>query len=272
MEIYETLDLIKWGEKRLLRAGVECALHDAGALMRYSQDADSFMGRIEKRASRYPLQYILEETEFMGINLRMAEGVFIPRQETEILVEKTLELAKGMKRGVINILEIGAGSGNIAISLTRNMADCKILASDISGRAVKTAKYNAAANFAGDRIEFIKSDLFKHIPRVYNNRFDIIISNPPYIRREDIAALQPEISYEDTAALDGGGDGMDFYRRILDEGRSYLRAGGIFAFEIGYDQAMAVGGIAQKYPELGSVKIFKDYNGRDRVVIMEKGI
>lgn len=270
MEIYKTLDLIKWGEKELSKFGVECALHDANALMRYSQDTDSFRNCIEKRASRYPLQYILKETEFMGLNLRMTEGVFIPRQETEILIEKTLELAKGMESSTINILEIGTGSGNIAISLTRNITNCRIIASDISDVALETAFENAEMNTVSRQIEFIKSDLFDSIPDVYLGRFDIIVSNPPYVKRGEIKQLQPEIAYEDVRTLDGGIDGLDFYRSILAGGRRYLKAGGMFAFEIGDDQAAAVSEIVERYSELGSVKIFKDYSGHDRIAIVKK--
>ncbi len=247
---------------------MDCALYDANTLMHYSGDADSFRGYIEKRASRYPLQYILKETDFMGVTLKMEDGVFIPRQETEILVEKVLGLMRNMVSKAINILELGTGSGNIAISLTKNITNCTILASDISDLAIKTAEDNAAANLVSERIEFIKSDLFRDIPRNYYNYFDIIISNPPYVRHAEIADLQPEISHEDICALDGGWDGLDFYRRILDEGRRYLKAGGTFLFEIGYDQGAAVLEVARQYPELGEAKIFKDYNGHDRVVIL----
>ncbi|MFH0839660.1 MAG: peptide chain release factor N(5)-glutamine methyltransferase [Candidatus Omnitrophota bacterium] len=267
MEVYETLDLIKWGEKELLKSGVECALHDANTLMRYSQDADSFRNHIEKRVSRYPLQYILKETDFMNARLKMEDGVFIPRPETEILVEKALEVISNIASNTVNILEIGTGSGNIAISLTKNVTNCRIIASDISDSAIETARENAVVNLVSDRVKFVKSDLFGDIPRTCYNYFGMIISNPPYVRREDIAGLQPEISYEDIRALDGGWDGLDFYGRILDEGRRYLKAGGVFLFEIGHDQGEAIFKITKQYKELNGFKLLKDYNGCDRVVI-----
>ena len=204
----------------------------------------------------------------MGLPLKMEEGVFIPRPETEIVVEKVFTLTRDMASKDINVLDIGTGSGNIAISLTKNITNCKIIASDISDLAIKTAKDNAAANLVSERIAFIKSDLFRDIPRTYYHYFDIIIANPPYVRRAEIRGLQPEISHEDIRALDGGWDGLDFYRRILDEGRRYLKTGGIFAFETGYDQGDAVAEIARQYPGVGGTKIFKDYNGHDRVAIV----
>ena len=198
------------------------------------------------------------------------EGVFIPRPETEILIEKTAEIASGLGSRHLNILEIGTGSGNIAISLTKNVTNCRIIASDISDAALRTAFQNAKMNAVGNSIKFIKSDLFSNINSTYFTYFDIIISNPPYVRRGEIKGLQPEIAYEDIRALDGGDDGLDFYHRILDEGRRYLKAGGIFAFEIGCDQSGAITKIAEKYPELGRAETFKDYNGHDRIAIIDK--
>jgi release factor glutamine methyltransferase len=283
MKTFDSIGLAKWGEKKLKDAGVECAEYDTRELLSFSESAEAFRDYIRKRASRYPLQYLIGETEFMGISLKLAQGVFIPRHETELLAEKALEYITGLAgRRVnpvrkecsngVNILEVGTGSGNLAISLTKNVTNCKIIASDVSDLAIETAKKNARANGVSERIDFIKSDLFNGIPRRYIDYFDVIISNPPYIKQAEIRCLQPEIAYEDITALDGGDDGLGFYRKILGDGRIYLKAGGIFAFEIGHDQGAAVSEIGKEHSELGGVKIFKDYNGHDRVVIIEKRV
>ncbi|MDD5681439.1 MAG: peptide chain release factor N(5)-glutamine methyltransferase [Candidatus Omnitrophica bacterium] len=262
--------LLKWAETELSRSGIESAKRETELLLSRCSDIGLFQHLIKRRASRYPLQYIVQETEFMGLPLKLKEGVFIPRPETELLVEKILEIMANTGDRTVDILEIGTGSGNIPISLTKNVTNCRIIASDISDTALAIASQNAEMNAVSEKIKFIKSDLFGNIPGIYLNYFDIIISNPPYVKRGEIKQLQPEISYEDTSALDGGCDGLDFYHNILGKGRRYLKTGGIFAFEIGYDQREAVAKIIGKYPELGKAKSFKDYNGHDRIVIVEK--
>ncbi len=261
-------ELLKWGEYVLRAAGIDTAGLDAGILLDHCPDTGVFRSSINHRASRYPLQYILKEAEFMGLPLNLREGVFIPRPETEILIEKALEIIADMDRCPVNMLEIGTGSGNIAISLTKNVTNCRIIASDISDAALETASQNAEMNVVDRQIEFIKSDLFDNISSAYLGYFDIIISNPPYVKRDEIKHLEPEIAHEDVRALDGGIDGLDFYRAILDDGRRYLRSGGVVVFEIGCDQAEAIAEIIKKYPELGNIKIFKDYNGLDRIVVI----
>ncbi|MDP3789301.1 MAG: peptide chain release factor N(5)-glutamine methyltransferase [Candidatus Omnitrophota bacterium] len=263
------MKLLKWGEAELAAAGIDTARLDAGILLDRFPNTGLFRRSVKQRASRYPLQYILNETEFMGLALKLRENVFIPRPETEILSEKAIEIAINMDRYPVSVLEIGTGSGNIAISLTKNVTNCRIIASDISDVALETAAQNAEMNTVSGQIEFVKSNLFDNISSVYSGYFDIIISNPPYVKRDEIKHLQPEIAHEDIKALDGGIDGLDFYRAILAGGRHYLRAGGVFLFEIGYDQAVAVAKIAEQYPELGEVKFFKDYNNYARVAIVK---
>jgi len=272
MDGYSASNLLTWAESELTRSGIECARHETKLLLSHCPDARSFRRCVKRRTTRYPLQYILKEAEFMGLPLKFEKGVFIPRPETELLVEKVLEITANMGNRPIKILEIGTGSGNVAISLTKNVTNCKIIASDISGAALRAAAQNAGMNSVGEKIKFVKSDLFNAITDTYFNYFDIIISNPPYIKRGEIKSLQPEISYEDVRALDGGEDGLDFYRRIFREGRRYLKAGGIFAFEIGYDQREAITEIIAEYSELGEVESFKDYNGHDRIIMVKKWI
>ncbi len=260
-------DLRVWAEERLERAGIDTAKREAALLLSFCPDSISFKRCVRRRAARYPLQYVLRGTEFMGLPLELRKGVFIPRPETELLVERILRKIEGINGQAIDILEIGTGSGNIAISLTKNVTNCKIIASDISDTALRTASRNALLNSVNEKIRFIKSDLFKNIPDTYLKYFDIVISNPPYIKRRGIKPLPPEISHEDVRALDGGADGLNFYRRIFRSGRRYLKPGGIFAFEIGYNQGPALRRMIKKYPDIGGIEIFKDYSGHDRIAI-----
>lgn len=279
------LSLMKWAETELGNSDVECARKEAEILFMDSfnvrhediylmedfkpsaSDLNLFKNYVGKRRLRYPLQYLLKNTEFMSLSFKLEEGVFIPRRETELLVEKVLEEIKQSDRKRINIFDIGTGCGNIAISLTKNVTDCKIIASDISDKALRVAAENARFHGVDKKIEFIESDLFDNIAGYYHNYFDIIISNPPYIHKRDIEHLQPEISYEDVKALDGGKDGLYFFQRILSEGTRYLKKGGIFAFEIGRDQAEGLEDLIEANDAFFSQALFKDYSGYNRVII-----
>ena len=191
---------------------------------------------LRRRISGEPIQYILAKTEFMGLEFKVAPDVFIPRPETEILVETSLKYAKGLK----NILDLGTGSGCIAISLAKNLAQAQIFASDISNKALSVAKENARLNKVD--ISFFQSDLLETIDYRLST-IDLIISNPPYVASEDIDKLQPEISYEPLIALDGGSDGLGFYRRVIKEAPNYLKAGGLLIMEMGFKQNSAINNI-----------------------------
>jgi release factor glutamine methyltransferase len=295
------LNLIKWAEIKLENSGIECAGKNAEILFLdcFGIDYEDlvimedfrpaahclnlFRRYVDLRVERYPLQYILNSTEFMSLKFELEEGIFIPRPETELLVEKALEYikrkkGKGLKTSMrqslryakkLNILDIGTGCGNIAISLEKNIAGCKIVASDISEKAIRLAGRNAQSHGVSTDITFIKSDLFDKIPCSYYNYFDIIISNGPYVRESDMAHLQPEISHEDPAALNGGGDGLCFYRRLLEQGLKYLSGEGVFIFEIGYDQSGDMADFLEPNKRYGEPIFSKDYNGYDRVVKIE---
>ena len=282
-----TLNLIKWAETELKRSDIRCARGDAEALFMDSfsvQREDIYLMRdfkpsgyrlnlfkryIKLRVSRYPLQYILKNTEFMGLPFALEEGVFIRRPETELLVEKVLEDIRSRHKKMTNILEIGTGCGNIAISLTKNVTDCKIIASDISDKALRVATRNARFHGVKKNIKFVKSDFFIKIPHIFYNYFDIIVSNPPYVRRIEIGGLEPELWYEDVTTLSGGEDGLYFYRRILNDGTRYLKKGGIFALEIGYNQAGDIKNVIKNDDRFSKTTFFKDYNGYDRVAIIK---
>lgn len=210
---------------------------------------------LEKRATHYPLEYILGKQEFMGLEFKVNENVLIPRQDTEILVERVLRTAKGKK-----VLDMCTGSGCIAISIAK-FAETEVThAIDISKGALEVAKENAKLNEVS--VEFMESDLFTNVVEKY----DIIVSNPPYIESEVIETLMPEVKqYEPRLALDGTADGLYFYEKISKEARKYLTESGEIFYEIGYNQGEAVTNILRE-AGFSYVEVIKDLAGLDRVV------
>lgn len=218
--------------------------------------------KINKRKSGYPLQYILGSQEFMGLEFKVNENVLIPRQDTEILIETILE--KKSEDEVVEILDIGTGSGAISISLAYFLKNSKVTSVDISEKAIEVAKENAKINDVEHRINFIKSDIFQNVDE--KKRFGLIVSNPPYIPSKDIETLQSEVKdFEPMLALDGGDDGLDFYKIIIEQGVKYLAKFGILAFEVGHDQAQVIKSIMEK--DYKNIEIYKDLPGIERVVI-----
>ena len=221
---------------------------------------------IDKRKSSYPLQYILGEREFWGMDFKVSEGVLIPRQDTEILVEETLKKLKDNKhKSNLKGFEIGVGSGIISITLLKEIETLTMIGVDINDKAIELTKANALKHEVNDRLCILNSNLFEKINK--ENQFDFIISNPPYIETKVIDSLQEDIKqHEPKLALDGGEDGLDFYRAIIEQSKSYISPEGFIAFEIGYNQAEAVKKIFVEngYP---NVTIAKDLAGFDRVVI-----
>ena len=221
-----------------------------------------YLAFIEKRASHMPLQYITGVQEFMGLEFTVNEKVLIPRQDTEILVEEVLrDLHDGSR-----ILDMCTGSGCILISLLHYSNDCQGTGADISGDALCVARENAARILAGKKDDtvarFVESDLFERV----EGRFDILVSNPPYIRSAVIPELAEEVrGNEPILALDGAEDGLLFYRRIIKQGKEHLCGGGRLFFEIGYDQGVAVKGMMEE-AGYADVRIVKDFSGLDRVV------
>lgn len=209
----------------------------------------------DRRAAREPLQYILGETEFMGLTFHVEPGVLIPRADTEILVDKALELMRPGAR----VLDIGTGSGAIAISLAKLGKSARVTAVDVSDKALEIARKNAESN--GANVEFIKSDCFSALN---GRKYDMIVSNPPYISDDEMRGLMPEVKLEPELALFGGADGLDFYRRISREAPGYLNEGGWLLFEIGWLQKDAVSALVQT--EIGEPFALRDYGQNWRVV------
>ena len=220
-----------------------------------------FNSMVQKRKKGIPTQYILGKCEFMGYEFFVDENVLIPRPDTEVLVETVLKTAQ--KENFQNVIDMCTGSGCIAISLALNGIK-NVTACDISIGALSTAKKNAEYNNALDKIQFIQGDLFENVDK--SQKYNAIVSNPPYIPTEDISNLMREVrDNEPLTALDGGKDGLDFYRRITNDSLEYLDDGGYLFFEIGYNQGE---GLKKIMTDLGfdGIKIVKDYAGLDRVV------
>lgn len=225
-----------------------------------------FSQNIERLIGGTPLQHITQSQEFMKMNFFVNEDVLIPRPDTEILVEEVIEITKRLTRP--KILDLCTGSGAIAVSIAKHTKNTLLYASDISKNALEIAKKNAKANNVQDRIEFIESDLFENIPKM---KFDIIVTNPPYIKRDDISKLDIEVQSEPEVALDGGIDGLDFYRKISSKAYDYLKYNGYLCMEIGYDQKDFVLDILDYEKSYNNTYSKKDLYGNDRIIVTRVG-
>ena len=191
-----------------------------------TEQYDEFIKYINDRINGRPVAYIVGNREFMGLDFFVKEGVLIPRPDTETLVEEIIELCKN-KSEQINILDIGTGSGSITVSLAKYIENSKVMSFDISDIPLEVGKINAINNEVDNKIEFVKSDVFSAIKDT-EKQFDVIVSNPPYIPKKDIETLHTQVKdYEPYNALEGGEDGLDFYRQITKESIDYLKQGGI---------------------------------------------
>ena len=240
-------------------------IHDNEEL---SQDVlDNFYAKLNRLKDEEPIQYILNKQEFMGFEFYVDENVLIPQPDTEILVEEVVDISKKINNNSneLRVLDMCTGSGAIAISLSKLIENASVSASDISDGALNVAKENAIKNSVN--IEFYKSDLFNEISK--NVKFDIIVSNPPYIQTEVIKGLSKEVQSEPFIALDGGEDGLVFYREIIKNAKDYIVEDGYLALEIGYDQKESVTNLLR---ENGYKNIYSktDLAGNDRVVVGQK--
>lgn len=283
-------ELYLYGVKQLEEAGIAEAKLDARLLLEYvcgtdrntllahpellveKEQEESYVNYIKKRREHIPLQHITGIQEFMGLEFYVNQDVLIPRQDTEILVEEVMpHVHDGM-----SILDVCTGSGCILISLLQYSNDCGGVGVDLSEKALETAGRNAEKILGKkdmrvlmenpfpvqNEIHFVQGDLLKPL----DARFDIIVSNPPYIPTEMIAGLEPEVAvHEPFMALDGREDGLYFYRKIVEDSKKYLTRGGMLFFEIGYDQGEAVSRLLKDAGYV-DIEIKKDYAGLDRVV------
>ena len=245
---------------------------------------DEIAGR---RIKREPLQYILGYVEFYGLKIKVGEGVLIPRPETELLAEEAIKAISYQLSAIskkepesccrltadcckLNILDLCTGSGCLALALAKNFPDAKVYATDISATAIRYARENAELNSISNAV-FMKGSLYEPLKQLISGmplKFDVIVSNPPYIKSNDIVTLQPEIkNWEPRNALDGGADGLRYYREILAEAPKYLAMDGFVFLEAGEGQADMVAAIAMQN-RFWKVSVIKDYAGIERIVIV----
>lgn len=226
------------------------------------RSVERFKNNIQNFLEGMPIQYINNKAYFMGLEFYVDENVLIPRCDTEILVEEIIKIIK--KDSLLKILDLCTGSGAIAISLKKYLNNIEIMASDISDKALMVARKNASK--IGVDVKFIESDLFNNI----NGKFDLIVSNPPYIKKSVIPSLDKQVRNEPILALDGGKDGLNFYRKISYDAKKFLNNNGYLCFEIGYDQRKDVEDILLQN---GYINIYskKDYGGNDRIIICKYG-
>lgn len=236
-----------------------------------SNKIDEFNEKIEKLKINTPIQYIINKQDFYGLEFYVDENVLIPQPDTEILVEECINIINNSQKcsncisnnnKESKILDLCTGSGAIGISIAKNISNSNVFASDISEKALEIARKNAENNNV--EINFIESNLFENI----KEKFNMIVSNPPYIETETIKTLSEEVKKEPIIALDGGVDGLNFYRKIAEEAKYYLKQKGYLALEIGYNQKHAVEEILKQnyYKNIYSKK---DLGGNDRIVVAQ---
>ncbi len=230
------------------------------------KEEQEYLKYVELLTQGEPIEHITHQKEFMKLNFYVDENVLIPRQDTEVLVEEVMKIAK--KMGAKKILDLCTGSGAIAVSLAKYLENVQLTALDISGKALDIAIANAKNNHVQNKITFVESNLFQNLGQ---EKYDIIVSNPPYIRRKEIESLDREVKKEPRLALDGGEDGLDFYREIIDRGYEYLKYGGYICLEIGYDQKEEVMQIIKDKKQYIETYCKKDLYDNDRVIVTKLG-
>ncbi|MCE5323910.1 peptide chain release factor N(5)-glutamine methyltransferase [bacterium] len=280
-------NILNYSAEHLAQAGIDTPLLDAQLLMTKvlgcakldiiahperklsDYEQQTFYRLLEKRASRYPLAYILGNKEFYGLDIEVSPGVLIPRPETELLVEECIKRLKPSQTIKPLIADVGTGSGAISVAIAANIPNAIIYATEISPDALKVARHNIENHQLTERVHLVEGDFLEPLKSL-GVEFDAIVSNPPYIPSVDIETLEPEIAvYEPRSALDGGVDGLDAYRSIFPDAIGLLRENGFIAVEVGMGEASAVKGIAIS-AGYRKTAIFKDLAGVDRVVIAKK--
>ena len=232
-------------------------------------ELSNFKKFIIRRINREPIQYIIGYWGFWSFDIEVESGVFIPRPETESLIEAALRIKPLPKR----IIDLCTGSGNIIIALAKEIKEASCFAVDISDKAFNLSKKNAKKNKVDNRINFILGDLFEPLDKIIEpNSIDLVISNPPYIPVAQIEKLQPEISrFEPHLALDGGIDGLDFYHKIIQGSISFLKPGGFLIMELDYTLTESIIKMIENQKAYDKLEIIKDYNKQDRAVVTKKG-
>ena len=272
-------EILKYGKEELIKNNIEDASIIAKELaehifkitraqmianndMEFSKDqTDNYINSIKKISTGIPIQYITNNQEFMNLNFYVDENVLIPQPDTETLVEEVINEYKEKK---CEILDLCTGSGAIAISLAKYINESNIVASDISMKALQIAKLNAEKNLVRKKIEFIESDMFN---KIYKDDFDIIVSNPPYIKTKVIEELDKQVKNEPYIALDGGADGLKFYKIIIENAYKYIKNEGKVFLEIGYDQKNELINLFKENNHYENIYSKKDLGGNDGIIV-----
>ena len=228
-------------------------------------DETEFFIKIKMLINKIPIQYIINNQEFMKLNFYVDENVLIPQPDTEILVEEVIKLAKEKEN--LEILDLCTGSGCIGISLAKYTKKSRVIAIDISNKAIQIAKLNAEKNLVHKQIKFMESNMFEIIEEY---KFDFIVSNPPYIETKVIEELSEEVRKEPKIALDGGEDGLNFYKEIANNAYKYLKKDGYLCLEIGYNQKDNVIKLLNKIGEYKEIYSKKDLSENDRIIVAKK--
>jgi release factor glutamine methyltransferase len=277
-----------WGSRLLKERGIESPRVDAELLLGKALKMDRvqlylsfyraltqqqfayYQSLLHKRIRGEPIQYILGRREFWSLDLKVIPKVFIPRPETELVVEEALKIFREARSPTLRFMEVGTGSGAIAIALAKEMEGCFIAAEDVSWEAIVLAQENAEIHGVAGNIRFLVGDLFSPLKEV-KFPFDLIISNPPYIPSSKIATLPREIAeFEPRIALDGGPDGLQFIRKIVTGSGSFLKDGGWLMLELGEKQGDAIAEMIREVGFFESPSITKDHAGVDRVIRARK--
>lgn len=287
MEIWTIGKILNWTSEYFQKNNIDSPRLDAEVLLSHvlkkqriflyvhfdqplnSEELAAYRECVKKRVRRMPVAYIIGSREFMGLDFKVTEATLIPRPDTEILVEAAIERLKQMEGDELRIADIGTGSGAICLSLLHYVENLTAVTVDISEDAIEVARENAQSLGVAERIEFLQGDLLS--PLQNKGKFNAIVSNPPYIPKKVIEGLEPEVRcYEPISALDGGEDGLNFYRRLVSGAAAFLADGGFLAVEIGIEQAEALRQMAGRNLIWKKVEVMKDLAGIERCVILWK--
>lgn len=277
-------ELLKQGKCYLEKQGITNSALDAEVLLRYvsgmsrsslfsnlgnivtKEQIDIYINLIRKRSQHIPLQYLTGIQEFMSLEFQVNEHVLIPRPETEQLVERVTEYIKTDRQPII--VDLGTGSGAIAVSIAKNTSEAFVYAVDLSADALQVAQQNGLNHGVEKQICFLQGNLFQPLLEYdLEGKVHAVVSNPPYIPEKEISVLAPEVREEPFMALNGGEDGLQFYRNIIQEAPRFLISGGMLGLEIGYNQGKEVKELFVQMGAYRDVTIIKDYAGLDRIVL-----
>lgn len=232
------------------------------------REVDAYRQALIQRAKRIPLAHIIGKKEFMSLDFKVTPAVLVPRPETELLVETAIQKLKG-RRGAaqcLRVVDVGTGSGAIAVTIAKNVLEAEVWAIDISAAALEVAKENAELHGVSDKVRWLHGNLLDPLRQYLGFRAELIVSNPPYVPSGEIGKVSPEVRREPRLALDGGNDGLFFYRELARTSREFLSEGGWICLEIGHDQGQAVAQMFEAARGFADVQVLPDLAGLDRVV------